>query len=251
MSSASQAQRRFEGKSVIITGAAGDLGSTTARCFAEQGALLVLCDLAITEPKLKELTAELESLGSPVAIYAIVDVSNPEDVKKCVALAAEKFGGIDILFNNAVYRSKSLGKSVASVNPVHETDDEDFKNTQDVNVYGVFLMMKYVVNKMIESGKGGAIVNTSSISGLAATPYLFSYATLKFAIGGMTRSAAKSLGMHKIRVNAIAPFVLEGSMADGFFKAVTLKGKNILYVEPFITKFFNSYSTWHCDRRKL
>ena len=223
MSSASQTQRRFEGRSVIITGAAGDLGSTTARCFAEQGARLVLCDLAVTEPKLKELTAELEALGSPAAIYAIVDVSKPEDVKKCVALAAEKFEGIDILFNNAAYRSKSL----ASVNPVHETDDEDFKKTQDVNVYGVFLMMKYVVNKMIESGKGGVIINMSSISGLAATPYLFSYTTSKFAISGMTRAAAKSLGMHKIRVNAIAPFVLEGGMADGFFHAVTLKGKYV------------------------
>ena len=221
MSSTNQtAQRRFEGRSVIITGAAGDLGSATARCFAEEGARLVLCDLAITETKLKKLTAELESLGSTAVIYAIVDVSNPEDVKKCVALAAEKFGGIDILVNNAGQRG--------NINPVHETDDDDFKRTQDVNVYGVFLMMKYAVNKMIESGKGGVITNMSSVSGLAATPYTFSYATSKFAVSGMTRAAAKSLGMHKIRVNALAPFILEGGMAnDEFFHTLTLKGKNI------------------------
>ena len=224
MSSDSKAKRRFEGKTVIITGAAGDLGSTTARSFAQEGAQLVLCDLAINEPKLKEFTVELQSLGSPASIYAIVDVSKPEDVKKCVELAVEKFGSIDILFNNAAYRSKSL----ASVNPVHETDDEDFKRTQDVNVYGVFLMMKYVVNKMIEASKGGVIVNMSSISGLAATPYLFSYTTSKFAISGMTRAAARSLGMHNIRVNAVAPFVLEGGMADGFFQAVTMKGTSPL-----------------------
>ena len=212
--------RRFEGKSVIITGAAGNLGSTTARCFAEEGARLVLCDLAITEPKLKKLIAELQSFGSPASIYAIVDVSNPGDVKKCVELAVKEFGGIDILLNIAAH-SPQLA---AALDSLVETDEEDFKRTQDVNVFGVFLMMKYVVKKMIEAGKGGVIINMSSVAGLHASPYIFSYTTSKFAINGMTRAAAKSLGMHKIRVNAVAPFMLEGRMINDFFEALTIKG---------------------------
>ena len=212
--------RRFEGKSVIITGAAGNLGSTMARCFAEEGARLVLCAHATTEHKLKELIAELQSLGSPASIYAIFDVSNLEDVKKCVKLAVEKFGGIDILVNNAAHNTQL----VAALDSVVETDEEDFKRTQDVNVYGVFLMMKYVAKEMIKAGKGGVIINISSISGLHGSPYFFSYTTSKFAVNGMTRAAAKSLGTHKIRVNAVAPFILEGRMVNEFFKALTIKG---------------------------
>ena len=212
--------RRFEGKSVIITGAAGDLGRAITRCFAEEGARLVLCDLATTEHKLKKLIVELQSLGSPASIYAIVDVTNLEDVKKCVKRAVEEFGGIDILLNSAAHSTQL----VAALDSVVETDEEDFKRTQDVNVYGVFLMMKYVAKEMIEAGKGGVIINMSSISGLHGSPYLFSYTTSKFAVNGMTRAAAKSLGMHKIRVNAVAPYILEGMAVDEFFKALTIKG---------------------------
>ena len=212
--------RRFEGKIVIITGAAGDLGSTITRCFAEEGARLVLCDLPTTEHKLKKLIPELQSLGSPASIYAIFDISNLEGVKKCVKRAVEEFGGIDILINNAIHNTEL----VAALDSVEETDEEDFKRTQDVNVYGAFLMMKYVIKEMIEASKGGVIINMSSIHGLHATPYLFSYNVSMFAVNGMTRAAAKSLGMHKIRVNAVAPFILEGGKVDDFFKALTIKG---------------------------
>ena len=212
--------RRFEGKTVIITGAAGYFGSTITRCFAEEGARLVLCDLATTEHKLKKLIVELQSLGSPASIYAIFDISNLEGVKKCVKRAVKEFGGIDILINNAIHNTEL----VAALDSVVETDEEDFKRTQDVNVYGAFLMMKYVVKEMIEAGKGGVIINMSSVDGLHASPYLFSYTVSMFAVNGMTRAAAKSLGMHKIRVNAVAPFILEGGKIDDFFKALTTKG---------------------------
>ena len=210
------ATQKFEGKTVLITGAAGDLGTTTARAFSEQGAQIVLCDLAGTEPKLKQLTTELLSTGSPAVMYISVDVSNVEDVKRCVEKAVKEFQNIDILFNNAGI--------LCEVDPVQSVDEEVFKRTQDVNVYGVFLMMKHVSNKMIESGKGGVIVNSSSIAGLKGGTFMFSYMASKFAVTGMTRAAAKSLVKHNIRVNAIAPFYIEGHMADQVIKDITEKG---------------------------
>ena len=208
--------QKFKGKTVLITGAAGDLGSTTARAFSEQGAQIVLCDLAGTEPKLQQLTTELLSLGSPAVISISIDVSNVEDVKRCVEKAVKEFKNIDILFNNAGI--------CCEVEPVQSTDEEVFRRTQDVNVYGVFLMMKYVSNTMIESGKGGVIVNSSSIAGLRGGPLLFSYVASKFAVSGMTKAAAKSLAKYNIRVNAIAPFYIEGNMAKRILKEIINKG---------------------------
>ena len=207
--------KKFGGKTVLITGAAGDLGSTTARAFSEQGARIILCDLAATEPKLKQLTTELLTQGSPSVIYASHDVTNVEDVKNCVEMAVQEFGGIDILFNNAGI--------CCDVNPVQSADEEVFKRTQEVNVYGVFLMMKYVANKMIESGKGGVIINTSSVAGLKGGQFSFSYGASKFAVTGMTRSAAQSLAKHNIRVNALAPYSIEGNMTDRILRDLTEK----------------------------
>ena len=208
--------KKFEGKTVLITGAAGDLGSATARAFSEQGARIILCDLPATEPKLKQLTTELLTLGSPSVIYASLDVTNIEDVKNCVEMTVKEFGGIDVLFNNAGI--------CCDVDPVQSTDEEVFKRTQEVNVYGVFLMMKYVANKMIESGKGGVIINMSSVAGLKGGQFSFSYGASKFAVTGMTRSAAASLAKHNIRVNALAPYFIEGSMTDRILRDVTEKG---------------------------
>ena len=202
--------RKFEGKTVLITGAAGDLGSATAKAFSQQGARLVLCDLPSTEATLKQLLTELLSLGSPAVICASVDVTNIEDVKRCVQQSVEQFGGIDILFNNA-----GIFGSSASLD---QTDEAMFKKIQDVNVYGVFLMMKYVSKEMIKSGKGGVIINMSSVAGLRGSKWLFAYGASKFAVSGMTRSAAKSLAEHKIRVCALAPYFLEGSLVDGILE---------------------------------
>ena len=110
------------------------------------------------------------------------------------------------MFNNA---------GICPTAPLQLTDEEMFKKVQDVNVYTVFLMMKYVANKMVELGKGGVIVNTSSLAAINSNEVLFAYCASKFAVSGMTRAAAKSLAKNNIRVCAIAPHALEGSkMAD-------------------------------------
>ena len=197
---------RFEGKTALITGAAGDLGKCTAQLFSEEGARLILFDLSSKELKLKHLVVELSSLGSPAVVYFCGDVSNIEDVKKAVQRGVKECGGIDILFNCAGIISPSV--------PLQSADEATFKTVLDVNVYGVFLMMKYVSNQMIEAGNEGVIVNMSSMAGLVGTGNMFAYCASKFAVSGMTRAAAKSLAEHKIRVCAVAPGIVEGSMAD-------------------------------------
>ena len=198
-------EKRFKEKVVLITGAAGDLGSTTARLFSELGARVMLFDLPSTEPKLKELVTELLSLGSPAVTYVSGDVSNIDDVKKSVQRCVDELGGIHILFNNA---------AILPVAPLELTDEEMFKKVQDVIVYGGFLMMKYVSNEMIKCGKGGVIINMSSIVAMQASQRTFAYTAAKFAVNGMTRAAAKSLAKHNIRVCAIAPYALEGRMSN-------------------------------------
>ena len=209
-------QKKFEGKTVLITGAAGGIGSTAAKAFSEQGAQVVLCDLARTEPKLKQLTTELLSLGSPAVTYISADVTNVDDVKNCVEKTVGEFKNIDVLFNNAGI--------CCDVEPVQNADEELFRQMHDVNVYGVFLMMKYVSNMMIESGKGGVIINTTSQAGLKGSEYIFSYAASKFAVTGMTKAAAKSLAKHNIRVNAIAPYHIHATMGNNVAKALAKKG---------------------------
>ena len=213
-------QKKFEGKTILITGAAGDIGSSTAKAFSEQGAQLVLCDLAGTEPKLKQLTTELLALGSPAVTYISADVTNVDEVKNCVEKTVGEFKNIDVLFNNAGI--------CCDVEPVQYADEEVFRQTHDVNVYGIFLMMKYVSNKMIESGRGGVIINTTSIAGVNGSEYLFSYAASKFAVIGMSKAAAKSLAKHNIRVNAIAPGFIESNMRDNLIKDMAEKGYNFL-----------------------
>ena len=198
-------QQRFNGRAVLITGAAGDSQYAAARRFSAEGARLMLCDLSSTEPTLKQQAAELLSQGGSGAIYACGDVSNVEDVKKWVRRGVDEFGGIDVLFNGAV---------TVPVGTLQLTDDAVFKKTQDYDVYGTFLMMKHVSNNMVASGKGGVILNMSGYAGLRGVDVLFPYCASRFAINGMTRAAAKNLAKHKIRVCAIAPNMIEGSTTE-------------------------------------
>ncbi|XP_065918814.1 uncharacterized oxidoreductase TM_0325-like [Dysidea avara] len=198
--------------------------------FSEEGARLVLFDLPSTEPKLKQLVTELLSLGSPAVIYVCGDVTNVEDVKKSVQRSVDELGEIDILFNNA---------GIFPIAPLQQTDEAMFKRVQDINVYGVFLMMKYASNQMIESGKGGVIINMSSYAGLMAFDAAFAYCTSKFAVSGMTRAAAKSLAKHNIRVCALGPYALEGSMTDQGIEAMAKAAAGTQDIETVKTSIYD------------
>lgn len=194
----------FSGKTVLITGAAGDIGGATAEAFAKRKARLVLVDLPATADRLAEKKGKLELAGAAGVHVIPADVTSSDEVKRVVRETVGKCGHVDCFFNNAGIQGEIL--------PLHEQSVEMFRRTIDVNVIGVFHGMKYVSQAMIEAGVGGVIINTASLAGVEGPANMAAYAASKFAVVGMTKSAAKDLGRHGIRVCAIAPGLLEGKM---------------------------------------
>ncbi|MGE7767747.1 SDR family NAD(P)-dependent oxidoreductase [Peribacillus sp. NPDC096540] len=188
----------FEEKVVLITGAAGGIGKETARLFAKQGAKLSLVDM--DAQALESLVMELELEDY---LLQTADVTSEEQVKNFVQQTKEKYGKIDVFFNNAGIEGK-----VASI---IETNAEDLDKVLNVNIKGVFFGLKHVMAPMMEQ-KFGSIINTSSITGLKGSPGLAPYSASKHAVLGLTKTAAiESAGMG-IRVNAICPGYVETRM---------------------------------------
>jgi NAD(P)-dependent dehydrogenase (short-subunit alcohol dehydrogenase family) len=193
-------ERRFEGKVVVITGAAGGIGKAAAERFGQEGANVVAVDLAGSA--LDEVVALVEGAGSR-AIAVPADVSKSSDVERYAKAARERFGGIDAFFNNAGIEGW--------VGPTTQYPEDIFDKVIAVNLKGVFLGIKYVVPIMLERG-GGAIVNTASVAGLSGTPSIFAYGASKHAVVGMTKSAALEFGPRGIRTNAVCPSPIETRM---------------------------------------
>ena len=142
--------------------------------------------------------------GAGNVLVLQTDMTKEEEVQKMVEDTVKAYGGIDCFFNNAGIQGE--------LNPLHKQSVDTFKHTLLVNTVGVFLGMKYVSLAMIEAKKGGVIVNTSSLAGLLGAPNMTAYVASKFAVTGMTRTAAKDLAPHDIRVCGVAPGLLEGKM---------------------------------------
>ncbi|KPB02215.1 SDR family NAD(P)-dependent oxidoreductase [Ahrensia marina] len=185
-------------KVVLITGAARGIGLETVKRFLREGWRVVMLDrLAET------LSAAARTLGSN-RVYAIeADVSDPEQVTKAVEEAANKFGRLDALVNNA---------GIADFAPAMEHDYALWRQVMATNLDGPFLMTQAIVPHLITAG-GGAIVNITSISGLRASTMRVAYGTSKAALAHLTKQYAAELGEHKIRVNAVAPGPVETDMA--------------------------------------
>lgn len=191
---------KFEEKVVIITGAAGGIGQVTAKMLAEQGAKLALIDLKLDA--VQKVIAEL-GLDDSRAIALQANVANEEEVKAYVDATVEKFGRIDGFFNNA-------GIEGITAN-VEDYPTETFELVLNVNVKGVFFGLKYVVPVMKKQGYG-SIVNTSSGAGLIGSPGFVGYNSSKHAVIGMTRVVALETAPHGVRVNAVAPGVINTRM---------------------------------------
>ncbi len=193
-------ERRFEGKVIVITGAAGGIGRATAERFAQEGASVVAVDLPGTG--LDETVALVEAAGAS-ALAVPADVSKSAEVERYAQAAKSRFGGVDCFFNNAGIEGW--------VGPTTQYPEEMFDKVIAVNLKGVFLGIKYMVPLMVERG-GGSIVNTASVAGLSGTPSIFAYGASKHAVVGMTKSAALEFGPRGIRTNAICPSPIETRM---------------------------------------
>ena len=183
---------RLRGKSVVVTGAAKGIGRATAELFAHEGALLVLTD--VDEAGLGELRERLA--GEDIEVETVVgDVSRPEDAKRMIGVAVERFGRIDILVANA---------GVIPLSTIVDATPEDWDHVMAVDGRGMFLTCKYAIEEMLKTG-GGSIVCLSSISGLAGQAQQAAYGPAKFVATGLTKHLAVEWAERGIRVNAVAP----------------------------------------------
>jgi 3alpha(or 20beta)-hydroxysteroid dehydrogenase len=190
---------RLDGKVALISGGARGQGAAEARLFIAEGARVVIGDVLDAEGK--ETAAAL----GDAAYFAHLDVTDEEGWRTVVAEIQDRFGPVNILVNNA---------GVLSFGRVDQIELAEFERVMQVNVNGVFLGIKAVVPSM-KAGGGGSIVNTSSTSGLQGLPFLGAYVASKWAVRGLTKTAAIDLGHDGIRVNSIHPGGIDTPMIAG------------------------------------
>src|SRR5512139_507355 len=187
---------RLAGKVAIVTGGAQGQGAAAVRAFVREGAKVVVADIA--DDAGKSLADEL----GESAYFRHLDVTSEADWESAVSEAVETFGHMDVLVNNA---------GVLLFSELTKTSLAEYERVIGINQIGTFLGMRAVADHMAERG-GGSIVNSSSIEGLGGMPLLVAYTASKFAIRGMTKSAAMELGPKGIRVNSVHPGMIDTGM---------------------------------------
>jgi 3alpha(or 20beta)-hydroxysteroid dehydrogenase len=190
---------RLEGKVALITGAARGQGEAEARRFVAEGASVLLTDVLDAEGE-----AVAASLGAPAA-YRHLDVTSEEDWEAAVADAEARFGPLTILVNNA---------GILDFGPVHQQDVTRFRAVIDVNLTGTLIGIKVGAASMQRAG-GGSIINISSNAGIVGLPQAAAYVSSKWAVRGLTKSAAQDLGPLGIRVNSVHPGGIATPMVGG------------------------------------
>lgn len=192
---------KLKDKVAIVTGSTSGMGRASAKLFAREGAKVVITGR--NEERAKAVVDELLAEGLE-ATYVIVDMTNLEDQKKIVDHALEKYGTIDILFNNA---------GMLSLTPLVDLSMKEWDDTFRVNVTAPFVLTQLVAPIMKEKGKG-VILNTSSVAGAHAHHGPTAYTMTKHALSGLTKAMAWELGP-EIRANAILPGAIMTAMVEG------------------------------------
>ena len=191
----SKAYGRFNGKTVIITGAKGDFGQVCSKRMAQEGANIGFLDILDTEPLANQFKKEYPDQQ----FHSFqVDITKEDQAIEVSNEIERKFKRIDHLFNNAGYQGDFENTLNYSV--------DDFRKIIDINVTGAFIMLKTISNIMQkQEPRGGSIVNTASMAGIGAPPNMIAYSASKAAVKHMTIIAAKDLAPFDIRVNSISP----------------------------------------------
>src|SRR5258708_620671 len=196
---------RLDGKVAVVTGAAGVIGTATIRLLAERGARVVAVDRR--EQDLQAATEDFPASAQALAVTA--DVTSEDEVAQYVRAAVDKFGTIDVFYNNAGIEG--------DVKPITEYSLQSFRRVIDVNVVGVFLGLKHVLRVMLKQNKG-SIINTASIAGLMGSPQVAVYSASKHAVIGLTRSAAWECTATGVRVNCVCPGLIDSRMLSAIIE---------------------------------
>ena len=215
------AHQRFEGMTALITGGAGDIGLATATRLGEEGAAIALLD--VKEDGLSKAQHRLSEKNITSQTYRC-DVTDYQEVRGTVESIVSEFGGIDLLFNNAGYQGV--------FEPLPNYPAEDFTKVIEINLIGAFHVLQVVSGHMMER-RFGRIVNTASMAGVDGPPNMAGYGASKFAIIGLTQTAAKDLAPYNVRVNAISPgFMGPGYMWDRQVELQAEAGSQYFSTDP-------------------
>lgn len=199
----------LKGKVALITGGTSGIGRATAVTLAKAGARVVVTGRR--EKEGQETVGLIEAAGG-AGFYVQTDVKNESDIKRAVEEAVSRYGKLDIAVNNA---------AIELAGPILDTEYESFETLFDINVWGVIASLKHEIPALLQNG-GGSIVNISSVAGRRGMAGLSVYAASKHAVEGLTKAAALEFAREGVRINAVAPAVIDTDMAD---RALGKKGE--------------------------